>query len=351
MSKFGEFFETVKEKTAAAGGFLKKKTAPVTGALKTFGDKTGINKVLHPASLDKRKARNGWIFVLPFVIGILFIYLPVIFDSIWFSFNTIGTLKGGGLKLTFEGFKYYEQALMKDPTFVQKLGEGIGQLVFDIPAIVIFALFIAVILNQRMLGRAAFRAIFFVPVIIATGLMDSINASDVLSEEMGSGEGIDTGSGTNATTEIVSALDIQMLFRNMKVGAELVTYVTGLVNDIYNIINRSGVQMLIFLAGLQSISPAIYEACKIEGATAWETFWKITFPMISPMILVNGVYTIIDSFTTASNPAMSYISQVYKLQDVLSSAMAWIYFIIVILIVAVIAAILSAFVFYQRKND
>ena len=109
--------------------------------------------------------------------------------------------------------------------------------------------------------------------------------------------------------------------------------------------------MLIFLAGLQSISPAIYESCKIDGATAWETFWKITFPMISPMILVNGVYTIIDSFTVASNPVMSFINKVYQNEDVLSSAMAWIYFMVVILIVAVIASVLSAFVFYQRKND
>jgi ABC-type sugar transport system permease subunit len=111
--------------------------------------------------------------------------------------------------------------------------------------------------------------------------------------------------------------------------------------------------MLIFLAGLQSISPAIYESCKIDGATAWETFWKITFPMISPMILVNGVYTIIDSFTTDSNSVMKYIANKYSDAggNVISSAMAWIYFLIVILIVAVIASVLSAFVFYQRKND
>ena len=143
-----------------------------------------------------------------------------------------------------------------------------------------------------------------------------------------------------------------MLFRNMKVGAELVTYVTGLVNDIYNIINRSGVQMLIFLAGLQSISPAIYEACKIEGATAWETFWKITFPMISPMILVNAVYTIIDSFTTDQNTVMRFIDGIYTTTNgkEISSAMSWMYFLIVILIVAAVAGIASAFVFYQKKD-
>ena len=110
--------------------------------------------------------------------------------------------------------------------------------------------------------------------------------------------------------------------------------------------------MLIFLAGLQSISPAIYESCEIEGASAWETFWKITFPMISPMILTNAVYTIIDAFTSSTNTVMSYINDVYSKTDgdVLSSAMAWMYFLVVILIIAVVSGILSAYVFYQRRD-
>ena len=138
----------------------------------------------------------------------------------------------------------------------------------------------------------------------------------------------------------------------MKIGKELVEYVVKMINEIYDIVNRSGVQMLIFLAGLQSISPAIYEACRIDGCTSWETFWKITFPMISPMILVNAVYTIIDSFTTDSNSVMKYINSVYQGSDgqVLSSAMAWMYFIIVMLILAAVAGIFSAFVFYQKRD-
>ena len=125
-----------------------------------------------------------------------------------------------------------------------------------------------------------------------------------------------------------------------------------MVNNIYNIINRSGVQMLIFLAGLQSISPAIYESCDIDGATAWETFWKITFPMISPMILVNAIYTVIDSFTSQSNTVMAYISDVYDKAggNVLSSAMAWIYFLIVLAIIGVVAALMSGYVFYQKRD-
>ncbi len=358
MSKFTDFFSTVKDKTVAAGGFLKEKTAPVTGpigkglrtagsAVRRFGDKTGISKFLAPSSLDKRKARAGWIFVMPFVLGILFLYLPMIIDSLAFSFSVFDY--GGGMSLSFVGFQHYRDALMTDVTFTETLVAGIKQLLFDVPAIVIFSLFVAVVLNQKMLGRAAFRAIFFVPVILSTGLMDSINASVVLSENMGAEGGIDTGGGTDATTEIISALDIQVLFANMKVGTELVNYVTTLVNNIYDIINRSGVQMLIFLAGLQSISPAIYEACKIEGATAWETFWKITFPMISPMILVNAIYTIIDSFTSKSNVVMTYIASKNE-QGNVATAMAWIYFLIIMLIIALFVGIASAFIFYQKRD-
>jgi ABC-type sugar transport system permease subunit len=170
---------------------------------------------------------------------------------------------------------------------------------------------------------------------------------------MESAEGIEDGSGQSSAADIVSAIDVQRLFANMKVGQGLVTYVTTAINNIYDIVNRSGVQLLIFLAGLQSISPAIYESCQIDGATSWETFWKITFPMISPMILVNAVYTIIDSFTTQSNRVMVFISGVYEQADgnVISAAMSWIYFLIIILITAVIAGIVSGYTFYQRKGE
>ena len=166
-----------------------------------------------------------------------------------------------------------------------------------------------------------------------------------------SSAGISDGSGQSAAGDIVSTLDMQQMFEGMAIGEGLVTYVTQAINNIFDIVNRSGVQLLIFLAGLQSISPAIYESCQIDGATSWETFWKITFPMISPMILVNGIYTIIDSFTNSQNVVMAYIAETYsKGSEVLSSAMAWIYFLIVIVVVAIIGAIFSAFVFYQRKD-
>ena len=301
-------------------------------------------------SLERRKARAGYVFVLPFILGIVLIYLPILIDTVWFSFNDfkwVSSLEEGlRFRLTFEGFTHYAKAF-ETPEFTEALLAGIQQLIFEVPAIIVFSLFIAVVLNQKMLGRAAFRAIFFVPVIIATGIMETINMQDLLSDSAGTG--INDGNQQGGANEIISVLDVEALFTNMKVGGELVTYVVSLVNSIYSIINYSGVQMLIFLAGLQSISPSIYEASEIEGATAWETFWKITFPMISPMILVNAVYTIIDSFTRVNNPAMTYIEG-FGGAPSQSIAMSWIYFLLVVVIIGVVAAIASSMVFYQRRD-
>ena len=325
----------------------------MTGELKNVSSKKATPKKKKIASLDKRKARAGWFFVLPFLIGFVLLYLPIIVESIIYSFQRIHTIQGGGFYTEWVGWANYQEALFVDPDFVETLLKGLQSMAFDIPMIILFSLFMAVLLNQKMVGRAVFRAIFFIPVILSTGLMEGIEASNILSEYMESAEGIEDGSGQSSAADIVSAIDVQRLFANMKVGQGLVEYVTVAINNIYDIVNRSGVQLLIFLAGLQSISPAIYESCQIDGATSWETFWKITFPMISPMILVNAVYTIIDSFTTQSNEVMVFISGVYEQADgnVISAAMSWIYFLIIILITAVIAGVVSGYTFYQRKGE
>ena len=303
------------------------------------------------ASLDRKKARAGWVFVLPFVIGFVLVYLPILWDSIYMSFHSLHIVTGGGYTLEFVGLENYSKALFEDPGFVQTLVTGLGELAFDIPAILIFSLFMAVMLNQKMAGRAVFRAIFFIPVILSTGIMEAIEGQNILGTMMEGNESID-GSGTSAANQIVSVMDIEALFSNLMVGPGLATYVADLINNIFAIVNRSGVQMLIFLAGLQSISPAIYESCQIDGATSWETFWKITFPMISPMILVNAVYTIIDSFTSESNVVMSFIQNLSNdgSGGDVAVAMYWMYFLIVILILAAISGLISAFVFYQRRD-
>ena len=301
-------------------------------------------------SLDKKKARAGWIFVLPFIIGLVFVYFPIVFESL--EQSLFYKVPGDATARVFNKFASYYEAFFNADTsgFAKALFTSVGEIILDIPMILLFSLFMAVLLNQKIGGRAVFRAIFFVPVILSTGIMESIDASAVL-DTMSNAGGIDDGSGSSAAGEIVDAVDLKKFFNGISLTDGMLEYVTNAINDIFNIVNRSGVQMLIFLAGLQSISPAIYESVQIDGATAWETFWKITFPMISPMILVNAVYTVIDSFTAGSNQVMQFISKTYQeTSQVVSTAMAWVYFLIVIGIIALVAALFSAFVFYQRKD-
>ena len=321
---------------------------------KAIGNKVAPKKNKKPASLDAKKARAGWIFVLPFILGFALIYLPIIFNSIRFSFSEIRILTEGGYELEFVGLTNYSNAIFVDPGFTQALVAGMKQLIIDIPCIVFFSLFIAIILNQKILGRAAFRAIFFIPVILTTGLIGQIDANNAMLESMQSGStNMGLGEEESAASQILSVVDVQQLFANMAIGQGLVKYVVDAVNSIFDIVNRCGVQMLIFLSGLQSISPAIYESCQIDGASGWETFWKVTLPMVSPMILVNTIYTVIDAFTASKNTVMAYIDNVYSSQvggNVLSSAMSWMYFMLVIAIIGIVAAILSTFVFYQRRD-
>ena len=307
------------------------------------------------ASLDKRKARGGWLFVAPFIIGFLFIYLPIIIDSIKYSFcevKIIPQAQGGGIILTNVGWANYREVLTgtEYESFLPTLLKGLETIALEIPMILMFSLFMAVLLNQKMVGRAFFRAMLFLPVILATGIMETVSAQDV--NAMSSSASIDDGSGQSVTSDLSYFTSVQSMFQmlDLPVGGGLIKYVSQAVESIFDIVNRSGVQILIFLAGLQSISPAIYESVQIDGATSWETFWKITFPMISPMILVNAVYTVIDSFTTESNPVMQYVMDVYTNSKVYSSAMSWMYFLIVVLVIAAVAGIFSAFVFYQRRD-
>ncbi len=306
-------------------------------------------------SLQKQKSRMGWLFIAPFLIGFALVYLPMIVESIWFSFNKIRIQGGGGYILEFVGWENYRYALFEDVEYVQVLIGSIKDLLFNIPAIVIFSLFMAVMLNQKMKGRAVFRAIFFIPVIVSTGIIETIDLQNIIAQAQESVTTISDGGmdAANAGTQIITQMDVARLLGGMKVGEGLVTYATDMVNNVYNIVNKSGVQMLIFLAGLQSISPAIYESCHIDGASAWETFWKITFPMISPMILVNSIYTVIDSFTSKSNTVMTYIKNIYSGSaegNVRATAMSWMYFLVVILILLIVGGIMSAYVFYQRRE-
>ncbi|MBQ9510752.1 MAG: sugar ABC transporter permease [Clostridia bacterium] len=332
-------------------------------------EKSGFSlKNLFPkkaTSLNAKKARSGWLFVLPFVLGLVFLYVGVIFESIGYSFtfyHKIPAVRGGGYELELASplFANYEDAISAivdtktGATFLEKMFTGFFNQIVEIIAIIMLSLFIAILLNQKMVGRAAFRAIFFIPVVVGAGIIAKIDYDNALLESMSSLEGLDTGAvASSGMGNLVDLMDISMLFENLGIGSELIETVSNLIGNIYDIVNRSGVQMLIFLAALQSISPSIYESCQMEGATSWEIFWKITLPMISPMILANAVYTVIDSFTAESNEVMSYILSIADTTNVSGrqAASAWLYFLLVIITLGLVALVMRKVVFYQRRND
>ena len=268
-------------------------------------------------SLDKKKARTGWLFVLPFVIGFAIIYLPIIIDSITYSFCQITYLKNG-FKLDFVGFANYHEALTENTEFVKTLMGGIEQMLFDIPAIVIFSLFMAVLLNKKMFGRAAFRAIFFIPVILAGVIMSYLFSQDVGSVSVFS----------SLLTEATGSNWIAMIFGG------------GLSSQIGSIMWKSSVEILIFLAALQSVPDILYEVVELDGATAWESFWHITLPYISPFVILNAVYALVDSFVDSSNPVMGLLTNLTTASNGesyygLASALSWVYMLMALLTILI----------------
>ena len=286
----------------------------------------------------------GYCFTLPFLIGFFCIFLPMVLKSITFSFSNM-TVTDIGYSLTRagnNGLEHYIRALTIDPNFNLNLFTVLKDMCVTVPLVIIFSFFAANLLNQRFKGRAIARSIFFLPVIMTAGIIATMEASDLLLNSM-------------STVETMSADDMNIVGNMMNflinytsLPTLVVTYISTAVTGIYDIVAASGVQILIFLAGLQGISPSLYEASTMEGATGWENFWKITFPMISPLILVNAIYTIIDSFTSANNILMISIKNTIfsEVKYGLGSAMAWIYFIAIIIIIVVVGGMISKRVFY-----
>lgn len=308
------------------------------------------NKLQKKLSLTEKNGLYGWFFIAPFVIGLIFIYLPVIVNSFRFSINDI-SMSPDGYTLEYVGLKSYKYALFTHATFVRETVSLIGDLLLQSPAIIIFSLFIAVLLNQKMPARGLFRGIFFLPVIIATGVVLKADMSNAMLESMNGSAGIET----NTTTTVAGGFDIsniRAMLENMYISSGVVDYIVGLVNNIYSVLNYSGVQIILFLSGLQSISPAVYESAKVEGANGWESFWKITVPILSPIILVNTIYTVIDGFTRSDNSIMALIDDVAynKMNYSASSAMAWLYLAMVVLILGAVAIISRRFTQYQDRD-
>ncbi len=298
-------------------------------------------------SLTGKEAVAGVLFILPFLIGFFGIFLPLIVESIHFSFTNMEVSSTGYVlkPAADNGLEHYLRALTIDPDFNLQLLTSIGQMAAKVPLVIIFSFFAATLINQKFHGRAIARSVFFFPVILTSGVIMGLENSDLLLQTLST-----TG---ESAEDMASFLNMaRFLSEYTNLPASVIGFLSDAVNGIYDIVVASGVQILIFLAGLQSISPSLYEASSIEGATAWENFWKITFPMISSMILVNSVYTIIDQFTNETNEMMTTIRDTIFV-DVkygYGSAMAWIYFICIAVILIIVGGLISRKVFYYDER-
>ncbi len=290
---------------------------------------------------EKRKALYGYGFIALWMVGTLLFFLIPLVTSLYYSFCDV-QVNPGSLDTKWVGLQKYSDVLTVDPNYTDYLGDMLLETLWKTPLVLIFSLFIAVILNQKFKGRVLARAIFFLPVIIATGPVYRIINGDMSSTGNTGAAQFSTMFSTDLIGELMNFLGIYGLSDNMG------TVISTVADNIFGIVWSSGIQILLFLAALQNIPPSAREAAQMEGATAWEYFWKITFPYVSPFILANLIFTVIDSFTSPMNSVMNRILDMkndWKFGE--ASAMAWIYFIIVLAAIGLVTAIVNKFIYYE----
>jgi ABC-type sugar transport system permease subunit len=296
-------------------------------------------------TLEGKNAVAGYIFILPFLTGFLaFMAFPIL-ESLRMVFSevNIDTVKHG-FSMDFTGLANLKRVFLVDPEFNRLLTEEVGRMLLIVPAIIIFSLFIALILNQEFTARGFTRAVFFLPVILSSGVMIGLETNNSLLNNMA--EIIQRGNSMKSS--ITGVLEDILVTEGA--GSDFMEYIFDIVNQVYDIAMASGIQIIIFLSALQTIPASMFEAAKLEGATAWECFWKITFPMVSPLILVNVIYSVVDYFIRTDNRVMEKINITFmrRMEYGFSTAMAWVYFLAVIVIIGAAGALISRKVYYYE---
>ena len=279
-------------------------------------------------TLESRRKRQPLLFLAPWLLGTAVFFLFPVFYSLAISFSNLEN--PSTLQMTFAGLEHYHHALFVDTGFVGYLLEIFKTTITQTPVVVIFSLFIAILVNRKFPGRGLFRTVFFLPVILGPGFVMEQLMDQGLQEE---------------AMKVVSQLILQddvILY----LGEKGTSFVQGFLSLLTQVFWRSGVQIVIFLAGLQKIPVSLYEAARIDAASSWETLWYITLPLISPMILLNVVFTFVDYFTDSSNVVMellNYLMFTYA-QFEYAAAAGWLYFLLIFIIMGITWLILRPFV-------
>lgn len=282
------------------------------------------------ATNKKRQSLIGLSFIFIWIVGYLIFALYPIFNSLYLSFFKV-KLDGAALQMTFQGINNFKAAFLYDPYFVEILVGYILEIVMNVPITIVFALIIALLINQPIKGKGIWRTIFFLPVIIISG--------PVIGELMRQGA---------TTLPSIREYDIIRLILN-NVNPSVGTPIQELFDRILLVLWFAGIQILIFLAGLQKIDREIYEASMVDGAGPWASFWKITLPSIKPLISVSIIYTVVSMSVFSLNEVIIYIRNVMlgESTDALingygySAALSWLYFIVMVLIILIFVGLLN----------
>ncbi len=289
-------------------------------------------------SYEKSRNKIGIWFVSPWLIGFVVFFIRPIVESFIYGFSNVTI--DNGIKKEYLGFQHFQELFFKDTEFLPALLDAFQHLFKTVPLILALSLFVALLLNQEFRGRTFARAVYFLPVIVASGIILKMFNQDSYASGMMS---------ENTETAMFGAYGLEVLMTKMNMPSGIITGLTGFVNDIFDVVWQSGIQILLFLSGLQSIPMSYYEAAKVEGANGWLSFWKITFPTITPTMLVAIVYSIIDSFTYYANPVIKLIQETY-LRDMrfgYSSAMSWMYFLCISIVLALVFLLIGRQVKYR----
>ena len=290
--------------------------------------------------IEARRARYGLAFISPWIIGLILFFIFPIVRSIYYVFADV-SLNSSGIEVIFSGFKNLDYIFNKDPQYMSRLTSSVGKIAYSLPVIVILSLILAIILNTEFKGRIFFRGLFFLPVIIATGVvMDLIfttNSSEITS--VGVDESIASG-----------MIDMDVIISYLGIPSQMADYLTAVFENLFELIWSSGIQIILFVSGLQTIPDLLYEVAKVEGCTKWEEFWYITFPMLSRVTVLVIVFTMIELLTAKTNVLMSMIFQISaNLEYGTAAAMAWVYFIIIGVILGSLMFILDRFCFRRWR--
>ena len=292
-------------------------------------------------TMSNKRALWGVFFTAPFAIGFVLFFLGPLIQSAVFSLSDL-QVTPHGFNLDYVGLENFRYSLRVDPNFVRVFTETTLRILTDIPSVIIFSFFAASLLNQRFKGRGLARIVFFLPVILTAGVVAQLEAQDMLHQMM---EYIPDQEGVIATSRGVVRVMMQL-----RMPEGFILYIITAVNRVPEVINASAIPILIFLAGLQGIPASMFEAAKIEGATGWESFWKITFPLISPLFLTNIVFIIVDSFTSPNNSLVELIDNAAWSRGIygVSVAMTFMYFAAIAVFLTIVFLTISKHIFYME---